>query len=90
MFRCLRPCFRASLAHPVYRHAPTYDGAGAHAFVYEQQTTNPLFDVRGPGIIPYRSLAVTQPPPVIFAGQRGVIGNPQIAGQLFTAPLSNQ
>jgi hypothetical protein len=85
--RFQRPTFRASAAHPVYRHSPTFDGAGAGAFVYEQQTTNPLYQIQGAGMIPFGSLRVTQPPPVIFTGQRGINGSPQIAGQLFTTPL---
>ena len=88
MLRFSRPTHRATGTHPLYRQGPHFDGSGAGIFIYEQQTTNPLYMVQGAGRINRKQLRVTQPPPAFYAGQRGItsIGGTQ-AGMMYSMPL---
>jgi hypothetical protein len=75
---------------PDYTVGPSFDVAGANAFVFQREFFDPVLLFRGPGRVPRGTLRVFQQPQVFINArttERGIGGI--VAGQMILQPLSN-
>lgn len=89
MLWILRPKIKQQAPRPSYRLAPQYDLSGAHRFVFEQETSNPLFLLTATRYVPRQFFSPrAQAPKVLYTYTNTIadLGGTQ-HGQMFTYPL---